>query len=269
MRPFVLIVAATALVAAAPARSAIVLEFDYDSLPDGNLFDGTSIPDVSGGGHDGIWDGGSATVATGVADTTSNDGYINLPNGGGLSMDPASRNYDFEAWLDPANSTTRGLFGQIQALTSDDSEWWFRIDDASNLDYILRDNTGNQLSRQNISTGSLLTDAGFHHIVFEIDGGLQEVRTYVDSNLLDTSSPTTWWTGTIGVADERMVVGAYNTTPSSRFDGLADRYRISETSIPIPSTIALLAIGILIPAFTRRRTESQRKKRSLAKSDCS
>lgn len=238
---------ATLIVSLGSANAATTfLDVSFNGLPDGSLTTGTTISNT-GTGPDGLWDGGTSTVSSGTVDTIANDGYVNFSAGIGLVMNLSTESYTFTAVVDPDGSSTRGLFGQINTLTSDDSEFWIRLTTTNDVQFLFRDASGHQIVATHETT-DLLNAAGFHTISLVVDGA--NVTTFIDgSQIAQTSSVIL--TDTIGTANDRFTVGAYNTTASNRFDGIADNYQI--TSIPEPSGFTLLGLAGSIMILRRRR----------------
>ncbi|SHJ77285.1 PEP-CTERM protein-sorting domain-containing protein [Rubritalea squalenifaciens DSM 18772] len=223
------------------------LDIDFDDLADGSITTGATITN-NGTGPNGTWDGGTSSVSSGTVDTIANDGYINFASGIGLSMDLSTHSYTFTATVDPDGTQTRGLFGQINSLTSDNSEFWIRLTSTNDVQFLFRDASGNQIVAAHETT-SLLDAAGYHTISLVIDNN--NVTTFVDGNQIAQTSSTIL-TDTIGTANDRFIAHAYNTTPGNRFDGLADSYLIT-SSVPEPSSTALLGLAGCVVLLRRRR----------------
>ncbi|NWK54769.1 PEP-CTERM sorting domain-containing protein [Verrucomicrobiaceae bacterium N1E253] len=244
MTPILLPLAATAGISHA---ATVLASADFSTLPDGTVTDTTSISGIGSG----TWDGGTSNVSGGVVDTTTTDGYVNFTSAG-FNMDLAGGNtYTFTATIDPGTLSGQrgGLFGQIGSWTSSTTEWWVRIQDSTNdTVFLLRDTSGNQVVA-NFDTSAALSADGTHVLEFTIDSSSisATVNGVAQSGTADTSSLT----NTIGDASGRMVMGAYNSTDSNRFDGLASSYVISV--VPEPSSAALLGLGGLSLILCRRR----------------
>jgi hypothetical protein len=267
------------------AQAATVLDVDFSMWqgkigdPDG-ADDADRVQDLSGNGYHGFWGGGTGANNTPIiatpsgtgVDTTGTDGYVILRPGLSVSETwftgttpasyfvlDASKSYTFEAILQWGSSSdsVHGIMGQTGG-----SEWWIR-ENSGRLEYVFDDGPDRleQTTTDPIDISSLETDGEWHHLAVVLDRGTDEVRTYVDYELIHTNSAAVIASlDTIGTTGDRRL-GGYNTTASARFDGLQDRYRISDVvlapnqflGVPEPSALALSSLGLLSLGLVRWR----------------
>lgn len=228
----------------------VVVDVDFSHLSTAStVSNGVRIQDNSGSTHHGFWgDSGEShnVVSTynsgfGIDTTTSTAGdFVYLR--GALAVDEswfsgttpipyftmlAASNYTFEAVVNFNGRNwdgagTDGLMGQTGG-----NEFWMRAENGF-LKYAAK---GNGLSADLFSNTIDIKsayDGQFHNITVVFDRTAGEIRSYLDGSCIHTNSdPDIPALGDMlsGYSDFRL--GAYNTTSSSAFKGIQDRYRIS------------------------------------------
>jgi hypothetical protein len=273
-----------ALLALTISQASTVLDVTFSHLTvGGTIGDGDRIEDVSGNGYHGFWgdaSGSYSVVATpngvGIDTTTSarghvfhRDGLTGIPSGWDgptttvspyFTLDAGSTgSFTFEAVVNWNNttSTRNGLMGQTGA----GSQAWLR-EDGGYIQYAFGVEAGANanLFSNTIDISTAKSDEEWHGIAVVYDGPAGEIRTYLDGSLLHTNTDSDIGSlGTLLVGTTDFRTGAYNTTDGNQFQGLQDRYRISNTAltpteflpIPEPSALALVSLGAL--GFMRRR----------------
>ncbi len=245
----------------------------------GTINDAGRVADLSGNNYSGFWGGGGGANNTPVVeangglavDNSSSAGFVilrpnlSMPSGFAPSPTPspffslnADESYTFEAVLN-WNDTGSGING-IMGMTGT-PEVWIR-ENAGNLEYRFKSSSSDFLETGDIDISGAKSSGDWHHLAVVYDATAQEIRSYLDYSLIDTfadgaiGTAGTFYTGT---GDFRL--GAYNTSSSVFFNGIEDRYRISEGAlspsqfmlIPEPTSVLLMAFGALALLLRRRR----------------
>lgn len=272
------------------SQAGIVLDVDFSHLTPGTTIqDAKKIEDVSGNGYHGFWGDAEGTYnvvntfngGVGVDTTTAprgvimhRDGLTNIPDawdGPTTTVSPyftleADKDYTFESVVqfgttDASTAGMDGLMGQVKNTSAGRlSEAFVRVSNGQ-LQYKFDDGTGNAASEWGIDITSAF-DGKFHNVAVVLDRTANEIRSYLDGNLVYTdteASISNLGAMLDGTAD--FFTGGYNTTDSAHFNGIADQYRISDTAlttgemlaVPEPATLGMVAVfggGML---FIRRR----------------
>lgn len=267
-----------------PASATPILDVDF-SMWSGRVgdvdgaSDGDRVQDLSGNNYHGFWGGGVGAnntpiivtpTGTGV-DSTSTDGYVILRDGlsitepwhTGTTPSPylslqGGNSYTFEGVLNwQGNNNARdGIMGFTGAV-----EWWIR-EDAGNIEYVFDDGPDRVENTATIDVSALINNSNWHHLGIVLDATANEIRTYLDYNLIFTDTDAAIANlDTIGDGLADLRLGGYNTTAANRFNGLQDHFRISDTAlipgqflsiIPEPSALGLLIFGLVFLVGLRR-----------------
>jgi hypothetical protein len=142
--------------------------------------------------------------------------------------------------------------------------WW--REDAGFLQYAvgIEGTKDANLFSNTIDVSVQKSDGLWHHLGLVYDGAAGEIRTYVNYSLVHTNTdPDIGDLGTLLNNTNDFFLGAYNGFSSDQFNGIQDRYRISDTAlssaefmaIPEPGALLLTGISFVGGAFRRRRRE--------------
>ena len=284
--PVVLFSLASMAVGSASVVVDVDFEFLSDKIGDADGFDdGDRVQDVSGNGYHGFWGQTGSNVpivstpgGTGIDNTSSTgkvflrDGLTSIPgdwDGGTTTVSPyftldggssGSGSFTLEAVLNWNNTSSNrnGIMGQA----STGNQVWIR-ESGGYLQYAFGDEgvKDANLFSNTIDISDEKSDGLWHHIGVVYDGTVGEIRTYVDYQLVHTNTDSDIGDfGTLLNNTSDFYLGAYNTTTADQFNGIQDRYRISDqvlttsefVSIPEP-TVASLALLLGGGLFMRRR----------------
>ncbi len=237
------------------AFAGIIVDVDFEFLQprigdaDG-LDDGDRIQDVSGNGYHGLWSGGSndvPIVATGSGTAIDNtlkagkillrDGLTGIPDawdGPTTTVSPyftfdGSKSYTFEAVVN-WNHTTSGLNGLMGQTTG--NEMWLR-ESGGFIQYAFVSGVANaNLFTNVIDVSTAKNDGQWHVISVVYDATAKQIRTYLDGTLKHTNTDADIGSlGTMVDGTKDFSLGGYNATASNYFNGIQDRYRISDVAL--------------------------------------
>ena len=207
------------------------LGFDGESTG-ANLPSGTKILDTHGNGQDATLLGGGATVVEGTGTYGINSRALRFDGiDDRLSItDTSDHLFDFEgdesftieAIFATTSHSSGGSSGSGALLAKDvgpgQPSYWLRIENGS-LRFFVDD--GAQTAE--VVSSTTVSDGQWHHVAAVFDGTANELRLYLNDQLVDTSATLAW--GTLSNGND-LLVGGFNSG-QSYFDGDLELVRIS------------------------------------------
>ena len=225
------------------------LGFDGHSIG-ANIPSGAPIPDSHGNGLDATLLGGGATVVEGSGVYGLGDSFALRFDGSDdrLSVaDTSDHLFDFEgdesftleAVFATTSHATGGASGSGPLLAKDvgagEPSFWLRVENGA-VRFFVDDGAQNA----DVVSPTTVTDGEWHHVAAVFDGAANELRLYLDGELVDTCDTLAW----SSLANENdLLVGGFNDG-LKYFDGDIEFARVSAGALQPKEFLQTLWTGV-------------------------
>jgi len=223
------------------ARTPAQIAWDYNQggpvgwwkLDENQTGDGQTVYDSSGNGNNSTTEGGTGNLdctVTGKRNTAcdfdGSDDYINTSTDNFFDI---GSDLTISAWVNRSSFTTPDvvLAKDNDYSTSSDGGYVLSVGSSDNVKFDVSNTIGSTCSANSSSTSTLITSAGWHHLVgvFEInDGNPSRCWLYIDGKPVTPQVSAYMTTASIPNA-LNLVIGA-ETDGGNPFDGIIDDVKI-------------------------------------------